>query len=135
MIWGVACRLVSWPIGYWLLAKAPAREIFIIEGASALTGPLLTFFGLRLFGFAGVGVAQLVQAMLYGILVLWVMRRKTGQAISAASKQAAGAAFIALGAAQLLVLMEAPAAAKVLLLAGISTVAGVIYYRKSVGHA
>ena len=135
MIWGVACRLVSWPIGYWLLAKAPAREIFIIESASALMGPILTIFGLRLFGFAGVGAAQLVQAMLYGIVVLWVMRRKTGQGISAASKQAAGLAFIALGVAQMLVLMEAPAAAKVLLAAGIAGVAGFIYYRKSAGHA
>ena len=135
MIWGVACRLVSWPIGYWLLAKAPAREIFIIESASALMGPILTIFGLRLFGFAGVGAAQLVQAMLYGIVVLWVMRRKTGQGISAASKQAAGLAFIALGVAQMLVLMEAPASAKVCLAAGIAGVAGFIYYRKSAGHA
>jgi len=135
MIWGVACRLVSWPIGYWLLAKAPAREIFIIESASALTGPLLTFFGLRLFGFAGVGVAQLVQSILYGIVVLWVMRRKTGQGISAASKQAGGLAFIALGFAQLVVLMEAPAAARVLLAVGIAGVAGFIYYRKSAAHA
>lgn len=135
MIWGVACRLVSWPIGYWLLAKAPAREIFIIESASALAGPLLTFLGLRLFGFAGVGVAQLVQAMLYGIVVLWVMRRKTGQGISTASKQAAGLAFMALGTAQLLVLLEAPSAARVLLAAGIAGVAGFIYYRKSAGHA
>lgn len=135
MIWGVACRLVSWPIGYWLLAKAPAREIFIIESTSALAGPLLTFAGLRLFGFAGVGVAQLVQAMLYGIVVLWVMRRKTGQGISAASKKAGGLAFIALGVAQLLVLMEAPPAARVLLSAGIAGVAGFIYYRKSAGYA
>jgi hypothetical protein len=73
--------------------------------------------------------------MLYGIVVLWVMRRKTGQGISAASKQAAGLAFIALGVAQMLVLMEAPAAAKVLLAAGIAGVAGFIYHRKSAGHA
>jgi PST family polysaccharide transporter len=135
MIWGVACRLVSWPIGYWLLAKAPAREIFIIESAGALTGPILTFFSLRLFGFSGVGVAYLAQAMLYGIMVLCVMRRKTGQGISSASKKAAGLAFVALGLAQLLVLMEAPAAARALLTAGMAAVAGFIYYRKSVGHA
>lgn len=135
MIWGVACRLVSWPIGYWLLAKAPAREIFIIESFSALMGPILTIFGLRLFGFAGVGVAQLVQAMLYGIVVLWVMRRKTGQGISAASKQAAGLAFIVLGVAQMLVLAEASTTTKVLLAAGIAASSGFIYYRKSAAHA
>ena len=93
------------------------------------------FFGLRVFGFAGVGVAYLAQAMLYGIMVLYVMRRKTGQGISSTSKGAAGLAFVALGLAQLLVLMEAPAAARALLTAGMAAVAGFIYYRKSAGHA
>lgn len=132
MIWGVACRLVSWPIGYWLMAKASAKEMFVIEGAGAAMAPLLTLALLPQFGFSAVGIAYFSQAVLYGALVLWFMYHKTGRVISSVSAVAAVAALAVLGAAQWLVLGGATTAARLALFAfvGVATLAA--YFKVNV---
>ena len=131
MIWGVACRLVSWPIGYWLMAKASAKEIFVIEGAGAAIAPLLTLALLPQFGFSAVGIAYFSQAVLYGVLVLWFMYHKTGRVISPASAVAAVVALAVLGAAQWLVLGGAPTAARLALFVFVGVATFVAYFKVS----
>jgi PST family polysaccharide transporter len=131
MIWGVACRLVSWPIGFWLMAKASAKEIFVIEGVGAAMAPLLMLALLPQFGFSAVGIAYFSQAVLYGALVLWFMYRKTGRVISSVSTVAAVVALAVLGVAQWLVLGGAPTVARLALFAfvGVATLAA--YFKVS----
>jgi PST family polysaccharide transporter len=131
MIWGVACRLVSWPIGYWLMAKASAKEIFVIEGAGAAMAPLLTLALLPQFGFSAVGIAYLSQAFLYGALVLWFMYHKTGRVISPVSTVAAVVALAVLGVAQWLVLGGATTAARLALFAFVGLVTLAAYFKVS----
>ena len=131
MIWGVACRLVSWPIGYWLMAKASAKEIFVIEGAGAAMAPLLTLALLPQFGFSAVGIAYFSQAVLYGALVLWFMYHKTGRVISLVSAVAAVVALAALGAAQWLVLVGATTAARLALFVFVGVATFAAYFKVS----
>jgi PST family polysaccharide transporter len=131
MIWGVACRLVSWPIGYWLMAKASAKEIFIIEGAGAAMAPLLLLGLLPQFGFAAVGVAYFSQAALYGALVLWFMYHKTGRVISTVTAAGAVVALAVLGAAQWLALGGAPTVARFSLFAFVGLATLATYFKVS----
>ena len=131
MIWGVACRLVSWPIGYWLMAKASAKEIFVIEGAGAAMAPLLTLALLPQFGFSAVGIAYFSQAVLYGALVLWFMYYKTGRVISSVSAVAAVVALTFLGVAQWLVLGGAATPARLAFFVFVSAATLVTYFKIS----
>jgi PST family polysaccharide transporter len=131
MIWGVACRLVTWPIGYWLMAKASAKEIFVIEGAGAAMAPLLTLALLPQFGFSAVGIAYFSQAVLYGALVLWFMYHKTGRVISPVSAAAAVVALAVLGVAQWQVLGGATTAARLALFAFVGVVTLAAYFKVS----
>jgi PST family polysaccharide transporter len=131
MVWGVACRLVSWPIGYWLLAKASAKEIFVIEGVGAALAPLLALALLPQFGFSAVGVAYFSQAVLYGALVLWFMYHKTGRVISSLSAVAAVVALAVLGLAQWLVLGGEATIARLALFAFVCIATLVTYFKLS----
>lgn len=133
MIWGVSCRLVSWPIGYWLMAKASPKEIFLVEGIGALLGPLLTLLLLPEFGFAGVGIAYFAQAALYGVLVLWFMYHRTARLISLFSAVAAVIAMAVLGVAQWLVLSETDTAGRVAVFAFVCLAAMAAYLKVGSG--
>ena len=100
MIWAVACRLLSWPLGYWLLAKATSKELFWIEGTAALLIPLLTWVLLPAFGLAGAGMAMLIVAVFYGTYLVLFLRKKTGMFISLYSWAYVALAALILLAAQ-----------------------------------
>jgi len=81
MVWmtvSVAFRVISWPAGYWLLAKATPREYLLIEGPSAVLGPLVTFCLLPSVGLAGAGMAMVLSALVYALVILTFMYRRGG---------------------------------------------------------
>lgn len=85
MVWGVACRLVSWPLGYWLLARATPRQLFWLEGIGAALTMVLTFAMVPWLGLMGAGVAFVTGAVVYGLLMIWFVRHRTGRFISTGS--------------------------------------------------
>jgi hypothetical protein len=113
------------------MAKASAKEIFVIEGAGAAMAPLLTLALLPQFGFSAVGIAYFSQAVLYGALVLWFMYHKTGRVISLVSAVAAVVALAALGAAQWLVLVGATTAARLALFVFVGVATFAAYFKVS----
>ena len=100
MVWGVACRLVSWPLGFWLAARASPKEMFWLESVSAILVTLLTFTLLPVLGLIGAGVAFLGGAVFYGILMIGFVYRKVGRGVSSNSLLWAGIAMLAMGIAQ-----------------------------------
>ena len=94
----MAFRIISWPAGYWLLAKAAPREYVLIEGASATICPILTSILLPTLGLTGVGMAMVISALFYALTMVVYMRRRGAITIS---MQTWG--WSALGAAQILV--------------------------------
>jgi antigen flippase len=109
MTWGVACRLVSWPLGYWLMARATPRELFWLEGIGSILVAGLTFLLVPLLGLMGAGVAFLAGSILYGVIVALFVRHRTGQGISTGSFLWMGWAIVALAVAQVVSLRPSSA--------------------------
>lgn len=81
----VACRIISWPAGYWLVAKATPREYLLIEGPAALLAPLVTIALLPSAGLAGAGIAMVLSALVYALVIITFMRRRGGLGYTAAT--------------------------------------------------
>ncbi len=81
----VACRIISWPAGYWLVAKATPREYLLIEGPAALLAPLVTIALLPSAGLAGAGIAMVLSALAYALVIITFMRRRGGLGYTAAT--------------------------------------------------
>ncbi len=81
----VACRIISWPAGYWLVAKATPKEYLLIEGPAALLAPLVTIGLLPLAGLAGAGLAMVLSALVYALVIITFMRRRGGLGYTAAT--------------------------------------------------
>ncbi len=101
MTWGVACRLVSWPFGYWLLARAAPKEVFWIEGLGSFSTMTLTLALIPWLGLAGAGIAFIFGALIYGVVVVIFARRKAGKALSVQSVTWPGVAAASLIVAQI----------------------------------
>ena len=81
----VAFRIISWPAGYWLVAKATPREYLLIEGPAALLAPLVTIALLPSAGLAGAGIAMVLSALVYALVIITFMRRRGGLGYTAAT--------------------------------------------------
>ncbi len=81
----VAFRIISWPAGYWLVAKATPREYLLIEGPAALLAPLVTIALLPSAGLAGAGIAMVLSALAYALVIITFMRRRGGLGYTAAT--------------------------------------------------
>jgi PST family polysaccharide transporter len=81
----VAFRIISWPAGYWLVAKATPREYLLIEGPAALLAPLVTIALLPSAGLAGAGIAMVLSALVYALVIITFMRSRGGLGYTAAT--------------------------------------------------
>jgi PST family polysaccharide transporter len=77
-ILGVFLRVLSWPIGYLLLAKGKAMVFFITELAANLVHMALIWGATRIFGLEGTGVAFFGLYIFYTAMILVVGYRFSG---------------------------------------------------------
>lgn len=101
MTWGVFLRLFTWPLGFWLLARASASQVIVVEiiAAGAMTlGPLLL---LPHFGLVGSAAGFFLGSSLHGALLLWLVRRRAGRFIRPVVQFAVIGAALALALVQL----------------------------------
>jgi len=77
-VFGCLGRVVSWPMGFIILAMGRGRLFFASETAFGVVHVLLTWFGLRLFGLTGVGIAFLLAYVFCTAFVLIISRRLIG---------------------------------------------------------
>jgi len=75
---GMFLRVLSWPMGYVLLARGEKKLFFLTELAANAVYLLLTWIGLSRFGLAGTGVAFLGLYLFYVVLIRIVVQRLTG---------------------------------------------------------
>ncbi len=78
----IAIRLISWPIGYWLLGHSSSLHYFIIEGMGALIAPVAAWMLMPKFGIIGLGYASCVAAATYSIIVVGYLKQTTGAELS-----------------------------------------------------
>jgi PST family polysaccharide transporter len=128
MIWGVACRLVSWPLGYWLLARATPMQLFWLEGAGAILTMALTFALVPCLGLKGAGIAFVLGALIYGLIMILFIRRRIGRGISAGSLRWCGVAMVTLAVAQYLALRDWSSWFSAAAVVVVSVLSGIVYY-------
>jgi len=75
---GIFGRIVTWPMGFIMLAKGEGRLFLLTEFVSNLVYATLVYVGLRMFGLVGVGMAFLGLYLFYTVLMISVSRRLTG---------------------------------------------------------
>jgi PST family polysaccharide transporter len=101
MGWGALCRLVSWPFGYWLLARGTGRQMVILEliaNASSVLVPLLL---IPIYGVEGAAIGFCVSSLLYLLIMAYVVRQRSGEWPAARVWNAFFLSAVALGLSQM----------------------------------
>ncbi len=78
----VGIRLISWPVGYWLLGHAKNSDYILIEGLSALLVPVAAWILIPKFGITALGYATCVGAAAYTAVAMVYLKAKTGASLS-----------------------------------------------------
>ncbi|MDB6002404.1 MAG: hypothetical protein JWP52_4103, partial [Rhizobacter sp.] len=86
---GMALRVVTWPLGYVIVAKAEQKLFVATEVAWAAGYVLLTWGLVHLFGFRGVGMAFFASYLVHLAIVYPIVARLTGFRWSADNLRAA----------------------------------------------
>jgi PST family polysaccharide transporter len=73
---GVLLQLITWPMGYFLKAKAAGGLFIVTELFSSISYLTTTWVGIKYLGLTGIGVAFFEYNILYLILIYWIVRRK-----------------------------------------------------------
>lgn len=95
---GMMLRVVTWPMGFIQLAKG-RRHIFLgLQFVASVLQVGLVWFGLKIFGLIGAGIAFFVFFLSHFAIVRWVARELSGFRWSSANRRL-GAAFALLSAA------------------------------------
>lgn len=89
-ILGVLGRVISWPLGFILLAKGLRRIFLITEIAASLLHVALLWWGVRFWGLVGTGMAFFGLYVFYVILMIVVSRRESGFRWSVANTRLLG---------------------------------------------
>ena len=98
IVLGMAMRVITWPMGYILVAKG-ARTLFVATDlAWAVANVGLTWFGVRLFGLSGAGMAFFGSYVVHLVIVYAISRRLAGFRWSATNLRT-GALFVTVIAA------------------------------------
>jgi PST family polysaccharide transporter len=75
---GMAMRLVTWPMGFVLLARAEQRLFVLTELAWTIVNITLTWFCLRRYGVTGAGIAFFASYVFHGAILYPIVRDLTG---------------------------------------------------------
>lgn len=82
MVWGVFLRLISWPLGYWLLARGSSKAVIAVEGLGNVIMTALPFVLLPRLGLIGAAIAYAAGYLAYTAVLLVMARRRSGSWLS-----------------------------------------------------
>lgn len=75
---GCMGRVISWPMGFILIAKGKARWMVITETSAALLHIVFIWLGLKYFGILGVSIAFFLLYITYIMMIMTVTHKLTG---------------------------------------------------------
>jgi enterobacterial common antigen flippase len=84
---GVALRLVSWPMGYLIVAKNAQALLIVTELAWVIFNVGSTYVFIELWGLAGIGLAYLTSYAFHVLLIYPIVRRMTGFSWTSANRR------------------------------------------------
>lgn len=101
MTWGVFIRLITWPLGFWLLARGSSRMLIAIEGVAAIVSALAPAMLIGRFGLISTSVAFAISNVIYGISMAVVCRIQSGEWLGRGVRVWAALSAVMLAAGQL----------------------------------
>ncbi len=78
MSWGVFLRLISWPMGFWLIAKGTPRSLIAVECMGNCLAVLLPVVMLPVFGLVGAAMAFFWASLGHLAILVIVYKCRTG---------------------------------------------------------
>jgi enterobacterial common antigen flippase len=99
---GMALRVITWPMGFIIVAKNRQVAFFAVEAAWATFNIAATWWGLRVFGLEGAGIAFMLSYVFHVLIVYPMVRSMTGFRWSGENLRA-GLAFLLVCGASLIV--------------------------------
>jgi antigen flippase len=102
MAWAVFVRIVSWPLGFWLIARGKPSLVVGLEVISSFILIGASLILTQVMGVAGAAVAAFVAGLIYFIALASVARRKAGGVTDSRTWMSIMLAAMALGIAHLL---------------------------------
>ena len=82
MIWGVFLRLISWPMGYWMLARGSPRMVILVEISINLILALMPIILMPIYGLTGSALGYFISYALYCVIMLAVSYHRSGRVLS-----------------------------------------------------
>ena len=108
MSWAVYIRIISWPMGFWLIARGAPAVVIAIESSASLLTVIASMLLLAVSGTIGASIGMLAAAFAYLAMLALLFHLKSGARFSTSTWQAVAVSAILLGSAQCLSLAEAP---------------------------
>lgn len=124
MVLGVFGRVLSWPMGFILLAKGASRWFAIVETVFAGVQVALLFLLVARHGLVGAAQAFAGAYAVYVLVMLWVMRTLMGSTWSSSVRRLVGISSACICAGMVVPLVFADQAA--ILMGGVVTLSGSI---------
>ena len=84
MIWGVFLRLLSWPLGYWMLARGSVKTVVVVESLSNLVMVGLPLLLVPKLGVLGAALSFAISYLIYSGVMVVISRFRSGKWIGAA---------------------------------------------------
>lgn len=94
---GMALRVITWPMGYIIVAKGNQRLFMATELAWAAFNVACTSLGIGRFGLEGAGIGFFASYVLHGVMVYAVVRRLSGFRWAAANLRLGAATLLLCG--------------------------------------
>jgi antigen flippase len=78
MTWGIYFRLISWPLGFWLLARNSPKAVIAVECLGNGLSIILPLLLLPVFGIVGAAMAFFWGCFAYTVIIIATYRFKSG---------------------------------------------------------
>lgn len=100
MAWGVFIRLIAWPLGYWMMARQSAASLVVVEVAGCLLSLVIPVALMEMYGLVGAGIGFTASAIMYAVMLAWLMLRRSTFAQGARMAKAILLATLVVGSCQ-----------------------------------
>ena len=100
MVWGVFLRLISWPMGHWMLARGSSPVVIITEILGNAILVLMPVILMPIYGLTGVAIGYFLSYACYTIIMMIISFRRSGQWLGRQTLKWFAGAAIVLGLSQ-----------------------------------
>lgn len=129
MVCGVFVRVISFPMGYFLLARGSSRLVLMAEALGGGATVILSLWLTSSYGLAGAGQAFLASSLIYTLCLAFILRAKSGRWVGWFTLLMCLTAALALASAKGLALLRPEWGWPLLPVAGIGAACTLIYLR------